>query len=106
MFRWLLKKSVWHTACLEFLGVTIDTDKMEFCLPHSKLERYMVAFVLSKSKVTVRNLQPLLDILAFATRIIPISRVFSKRLYRAIAGFKSLRHFMRITSALISDLLV
>lgn len=45
------------------------------------------------------------DLLAFATRIIPIGRVFSKRLYKAIGGFKSPYHFLRITK-LVSDLLV
>lgn len=104
----VLEKSVWPTTCIEFLGVTIKTDRMEFCLPQAKLNslRFMISFVLSKPKVTVRTLQALLGLLAFATRIIPIGRVFSKRLYKAISGYKSQNHYVRITSSLVSDLLV
>lgn len=103
-----LEKSVWPTTCIEFLGVTIDTVLMECRLPQAKLDRlrFMISFVLSKPKVTVRTLQSLLGLLAFATRIIPMGRVFSKRLYRAIAGCRSPNHFVRINSSLVSDLLV
>lgn len=68
--------------------------------------RALVSHILSKRKVWVQTLQSLLGFLAFATRIIPIGQVFSKRLYKAIVGFNSPYHFLRDASQLFSDLLV
>lgn len=102
------EKSVLPTTCLEFLGVTIDTDLMQFRLPPQKIAKllFLVDFVMSKKKVVLRTLQSLLGLLAFASRVIPMGRVFSKRLYRSISGIKSPYHFVRITASLRADLLV
>lgn len=46
-------------------------------------------FFLSLRKVTLRELQSLLGLLVFASRVIPMGRAFTKRLFRATCGFKS-----------------
>lgn len=96
------EKSVWPTTSLEYLGITIETLNMEFCLPPDKVNRlcFLVSFVIKKKKVTLRTLQSLLGLLAFATRVIAVGRVFSKRLYKALSGLKNPRHFVWISSDL------
>lgn len=62
-----------------------------------------MSFVISRPKVTLRMLQSLL---AFATRVIAVGRVFCKRLYKALAGLKNPCNFVCISSALREDLRV
>lgn len=61
------EKSVWPTTSVELLGITIDTVNMEFRLPPDRLNRlrFLVLFVISKEKVTLRTLQLLLFIVGF-----------------------------------------
>lgn len=102
------EKSVYPTSCLDFLGIQIDTVAMEFRLPVDKVLRIqaLLVFVMSRRKVRLKFLQSLLGLLAFASRIMPMGRVFTKRLYRAISGITYQSHFVRITSALVADLRV
>lgn len=101
-------KSVWPTISLEFLGITIDTDCMEFHLPSDKVRhlRFLVSFVISRPKVTLRTLQSLSGLLAFTTRVIAVGGVYCKSLYKALTGLKNPRHFVCITSALRENLRV
>lgn len=102
------EKSVYPTSCLDFLGIQIDTVSMEFRLPDEKIIkiRILLDFILFKCKVKLRVLQSLLGLLAFASRVLPMGRVFSKRLYHAISGISSPFHFVQITSGIRDDLKV
>lgn len=62
--------------------------------------------VLRKKKVCLKDMQSLLGSLAFATRIMPMGRIFSRRLYMAIAGLKSPSSHLRVTSDMKEDILV
>lgn len=75
---------------LEFLGITLDTLKMEFRLLQEKLAktRLLVARMLQVKKTTLRELQSLLGSLCFASKVIPMRRVFSRCLYMATEGLK------------------
>lgn len=99
------EKSVYPTSCLEFLGIQIDTVAMEFRLPIEKVLHIqsLLVFVMSKTKVRLKFLQSLQGLLAFTSRIMPMGRVFTKRLYRTISGISSPSHFVRITSEVIAD---
>lgn len=83
-------KTVLPVNCLEFLGITIDTVRMEFRLPLAKLKTIaeLLIVLLRKKKVLLRERQKLLGLLAFATRILPVGRIFSRWLYFAISGLK------------------
>lgn len=100
------EKSVWPTTSLDFLGIAIYTDTMEFRLPSEKVRHlcFLVSFIISKPKVTLGT--SLLGLLAFATWVIAAGRVFSKRLYKVLAGLKNPHHFVRISSDLREDLKV
>lgn len=97
-----MEKTVIPTTCLEFLCVTIDTELMQFCLPLDKVSRllFLIDFACSKHKV-LKTLQSLLGLLAYASRVIPVGRVFSRRLYMSDSGIKSPFHFVRIREDLV-----
>ncbi|XP_040186277.1 uncharacterized protein LOC120918659 [Rana temporaria] len=96
------------TTELSFLGIVIDSQAMECRLPPDKVENLRLAIrdFLGRNKVTLRELQSLLGKFNFACRIIPMGRVFCRRLSAATAGVKSPRHFIRLTRELKEDLRV
>lgn len=79
---------------------------MEFCLPDNKILRIknVLQKCLSLKKVTLRELQSLLGLLVFASKVIPMGQTFSKRLYRATCGVKSLYAHIRLTKHIKDDL--
>lgn len=62
--------------------------------------------LIRKKKVTFKEVQSLLDQLAFATCIMSVGRIFSRRLYIAIAGLKSLLAHVRLSHDIREDLIV
>lgn len=100
------EKTVLPCCGLEFFGITIDSNSMEFRLPVDKLLRIksLLEKLLSKQKTTLKELQSLLGLLVFTARVIPMGRVFSKRLYMASRGLKSPSAHMRLTRPLKKDL--
>lgn len=72
------EKTVWPCTKLEFLGISIDSVRMEFSLPENKLVRMLdlLQKMSIAKKTTLRELQTLLGLLNFACRVIPMGRVF------------------------------
>ncbi|KAM3936010.1 uncharacterized protein RB166_003095 [Leptodactylus fuscus] len=72
---------------------------MECRLPEDKLVslRTEVGRACRLRKIMLRDLQSLLGKLNFACRIMPMGRVFCRRLAGATAGVSSPRHFIRLT---------
>lgn len=101
-------KTILPTTCLEFLGITLDSAAMEFRLPEDKVYglSQLLQMFMRKRKVTLREMQTLLGQLAFATRVLPMGRVFSRRLYSAIAGLKNPSAHVRVSTEIKKDLLV
>lgn len=99
-------KTVYPTHRIEFLGITIDSLAMEFFLPDSKIIRLKLLLhkLLSAKKTTLRDLQSLLGMLVFTSRVIPMGRVFTKRLYKATCGVKSPSAHIRVTVQMREDL--
>ncbi|KAM8945728.1 uncharacterized protein RCH25_049052 [Pelodytes ibericus] len=93
-------------TCLSFLGLEIDSLAGECRLPQDKLAalRDGVAEMQRAKKVTLRQMQSLLGRLNFASRVIPMGRVFSRSLSRATAGVLAPHHLIRITKPLREDL--
>lgn len=65
------------TKC-KYLGVEIDSNSMELLLPYEKLQKLHdeLKFFESRKRVTKRQLQPLLGILAHCGRVIRWARTF------------------------------
>lgn len=102
------EKTEGPATVVKFLGIVIDSVEMECRLPVDKLEQLKsaVAGAMGKRKILLRDLQSLLGRLNFACRIIPMGRVFCRRLAMATAGVRSPRHFVRLSGDLKADLQV
>ncbi|KAM4690414.1 uncharacterized protein WCC33_017798 [Rhinophrynus dorsalis] len=98
-------KTVGPSTCLTFLGIEIDSVAQVVRLPKDKVERAraQVAWARQQEKVT---LQSLLGLLNFACRVIPMGRVFSRRLQLATVGVKKAHYKIRLSRQLKEDLSV
>ncbi|KAM9330484.1 uncharacterized protein PAF06_014162 [Gastrophryne carolinensis] len=93
---------------MKFLGIEIDTVGRVCRLPRDKIEDLVGGLegALGVKKVTLVQLQSLLGKLNFACRVLPMGRVFTRRLSLATAGVREPHHFIRIDYILVShDLL-
>lgn len=79
-----IEKNVFPSLKIEFLGIVIDSINMEFLLPDTKIVRIrnLLQTLLLAKKSTLRELQSLLGLLVFTSRVIPMDRAFCRRLYR------------------------
>ncbi|CAJ0927872.1 unnamed protein product [Ranitomeya imitator] len=84
---------------LSFLGIVVDSEKWEFRLPVDKVLglRSEVARARHLKKLLLREVQSLPGKLNFACRIIPMGRVFSRRLASATAGVRAPHHFVHLS---------
>lgn len=102
------EKTEGPTSVITFLGIVIDSDKMECRLPDEKVVdlREVVLRARSARKIQLRDLQSLLGKLNFACRIIPMGRVFCRRLAMSTAGVRSPSHYIRLPAVVREDLSV
>ncbi|XP_006824681.2 LOW QUALITY PROTEIN: uncharacterized protein LOC102804035 [Saccoglossus kowalevskii] len=99
-------KTVGPTTTLEFLGIELDTIKMEARLPLVKLNRLLDLldeFLLRRS-CTKRQLLSLLGHLNFACRVVPPGRTFMSRLIELSKGIQKLHHHVGISSESKQDI--
>lgn len=101
-----MEKTEGPTTTISFLGIEIDSIGMVFRLPDDKLRKLLdlVEGFCAASKVTLRQMQSLLGLLVFACRIMPMGRVFSRRLSLATRGASRPDHRIRLTRPLRVDL--
>ncbi|KAM9296652.1 uncharacterized protein PAF06_017570 [Gastrophryne carolinensis] len=93
-------------TCMSFLGIEIDSQAGVCRLPLVKVRDLLQELqgALLVKKVTLRQLQSVLGKLNFACKVLPMGRVFSRRLSLATAGVKEDHHFIRLTGGLKEDL--
>lgn len=101
-----LEKTVGPSTSLEFLGIILDSIKMQASLPEEKLTRIRSIFAsfLSSSVVSKRELLSLLGHLNFAMRIIPQGRSFISRLLSLAHSVENLGDHIRLDEGCKSDL--
>ena len=83
-------KIVGPVTVLTFLGFVIDTEKMIVVRPEDKiikLKDYIVPMLNSK-KISVKDLESVIGLLAYCSRAIPSSRAFLRRFYDLLTGLK------------------
>ena len=94
------KKTVGPTTVLDFLGFTIDTLHIMVKIPQDKLVRLRISLldVLTKKKITLKNLESVTGLMLFCSKAIPSARAFIRRLYDLIASVnnKKPHFFVRI----------
>lgn len=98
-----IKKNVCSTTA-EFLGIELDSMKMEARLPANKLAkaRKAVEAALGKDYILHADLQSLVGFLSFAAKVVSPGRSFLRRLFDALK-VNTLRH--RVTRCMRLDLL-
>ncbi len=99
-------KTVGPTFCLEYLGLILDSDRMEIRLPLDKLERLreMLDSLLLKKKCTKQQLLCLLGHLNFACRAIGPGRTFISRIIEATKGVKKLYYQVNLSQECKADM--
>jgi ribonuclease HI len=90
---------------IRFLGIEIDTEKMEARLPQEKHEKAiaLVDSIRERRSVKFKELDAAIGFLSFASKVVPASRPFLRRLYDALAGAPRTHH-IRISSHVKKDL--
>ena len=91
---------------LTFLGIVLDTERMEARLPEEKLARirHQLEVWQGKKKATKRQILSLVGLLQHATKVVRPGRTFVSRMYNAAAKLKELSHYTRLNKDLRSDL--
>ncbi|XP_070549868.1 uncharacterized protein [Ptychodera flava] len=99
-------KTVGPTTCLEYLGIELDTIKMQARLPQEKLDRILdlVASFLNCKSCTKRQLLSLLGHLTFACRVVVPGRTFISRLIELSKATQKLDFHITISSESRLDL--
>lgn len=94
------------TPLITFLGILIDTVKMELRLPSDKLEALLLLLQQwqHKKKVTKRELLSLIGKLSFAAKVIPAGRIFLRRLIDLSTSVKKLHHRISVTASARADI--
>jgi len=94
------------STSLTFLGILLDTEKMEACLPDDKLQRIrsQVANWLGRKKAKKRQILSLVSLLQHAAKVVKPGRTFVARMYKTAAKLKKLHHVTRLTKGFKSDL--
>ena len=93
-------------TCLEYLGVILDSDKMQCRLPAVKVERIMnfIKELLSKRSCTKRELLQLLGHMNFASRVILAGRAFVSYLLALASSVSELHYYVHLNSECRQDL--
>ena len=91
---------------MRFLGIKIDSVKMELRLPEDKLEklRKMLKSFLRHRKATKGELESLAGLLAHCCKVIHGGRTFSRRVYDLVASVRKRDHKVRLNKDFRLDL--
>jgi len=99
-------KTVGPTTVLEYLGVVLDSDKMEARLPRDKIERIIdfIKYLLNRKSCTKREVLQLLGHFNFASRVIVPGRSFVSYLINISTSVKKLHHYIHLSKECKEDL--
>ena len=101
-----MHKTVGPVTCLEYLGIILDSEKMEARLPQEKVDRIceFISSISVKSSCSKREVLQLLGHLNFASRVILPGRSFVSYLINLSTKAKELHHFVRLNKECRIDL--
>ena len=99
-------KSVAPTTALTFLGITLDSVRLEARLPSDKLQqcKSLLNDFSSRAKVSLRELQSLIGVLNFACCVVVPGRAFLRRLIDLTIGIARPHYRIRLTKQVMLDL--
>jgi len=92
--------------CLTFLGIILDTQKMQARLPDDKLSRVkqQLSNWLHRKKATKREILSLVGSLQHASKVVKPGRIFVARMYSTAAKVKKMKDFASLNKSFRSDL--
>ena len=101
-----LEKVEGPSTTISFLGILLDTARMEIRFPGDKLVRIKdtLSTWLEKKKATKREILSLVGLLQHATKVVRCRRTFVGRMYATAAKVKKLHFFTRLNREFRSDL--
>ena len=101
-----IEKVAGPAATLEFLGILLDTTRMEARLPDDKLLRIHKAVTewLGKRNATKREILSLVGLLQHAAKVVRPGRTFVRRMYVVAARVQELDYYTRLNRDFRSDL--
>jgi len=87
------------STVLTFLGLTIDTTRMEIRLPTNKVQKAftLVQSLITRKRIKLRMLQSIIGSLNFICRVIPAGRAFLQRLITLTRGVRKRFYSVRIS---------
>lgn len=91
-------------TCVDYLGLILDTVKMEARLPEEKKTRALngINDILALQSVTLKQLEKLLGLLEFCVAVFPLGRPFLRHVWNMFRRGRSWRQ--RLTTAARQDL--
>ena len=94
------------TTRLTFLGIDMDTENMQACLPAEKLAllRHELQVWQDKKSCTRKDLEHLIGVLQFASKVVPQGRTFVRRMIDLLSVAKEDHHHIRLNAEFRSDL--
>ena len=93
-------------TCLEFMGILLDSNKMEARLPVDKLTRLQATLLqwTTRKSATLQELQSLIGTLQFACKVIAPGRPFLQRIIHLTKGIKFPHWHIRLNSGFRKDI--
>lgn len=91
---------------LEFMGIILDTVRMEDRLPPDKVERIQASLVSFRGKksCSLKELQSLIGTLNFACKVVPPGRPFLQRMIDLTRDVSQPHHHIKLSSGFFKDL--
>ena len=91
---------------IQFMGIILDSGKMEARLPEDKVERIRSALSTFQSQrsTALQELQSLIGTLNYACRVIPPGRPFLQRIIHLTRKVKRPHHHIKLTTGFYKDI--
>ena len=89
---------------IEFMGIILDSVRMEARLPANKIERLRAAFDLFQNKRALKELQSIIGTLNFACKFIPPGRPFLQRMIELTRNISKPHHDIKLNAGFFKDL--
>lgn len=101
-----LDKTKGPCQVIEFMGIILDTQRMEARLPQDKIERIKTALASfqKRKSTTLKELQSLIGTLNFACKVIPPGRPFLQRMVDLTRNIAKAHHHIKLSSGFFKDL--
>jgi hypothetical protein len=95
------------STCIEFLGVIIDSEKMELRISEKRLDSVMQELCkwVDRKSGSKRDLLSLLGKLVFVSKVISPGRIFMRRLYDLTMGLKHLHYRVKLNRDAREDII-